>query len=473
MTAPSSRPMGEMNSTFDIVVIGAGPGGYVAAIHAAQMGLHTACVEREDRLGGTCLRVGCIPSKALLESSERYAQARESLAAHGVRVSGVKLDLAAMQARKDEIVRSLTEGIAYLFSKNHVARFAGQARIAGPGKVVVTGSGAETTLEAKNIIIATGSRPAPLPGVQMESERIGTSTDALAYAEVPRRLAVIGAGYIGLELGSVWRRLGSDVTVLEFMPRILPGMDSGIAADARTLLERQGLKIVTGARVQSAVQDGEVCRVTCDGMEPLECDRVLLAAGRVPETTGLGLAEAQVRTAPKGFVLVDENFQTSLPGVYAIGDVAGGPMLAHKAMDEGVACVDGITGRPIRMNYSAIPGVVYTHPEIASAGKTEDALRESGQSYRKGVFHLRANGRARCLGETDGMVKILADAATDRLLGVHIIGAHAGDLIAEAATAIAFGASAEDLALVSHAHPTLAEALKEAALASRGQAMHE
>ncbi len=478
-------------NTHDLIVIGAGPGGYVAAIRAAQFGLNVACVEREPQLGGTCLRIGCIPSKALLESSEQYAVAQEALGAHGVKVGSVELDLAAMLKRKDQIVTGLTKGVEALFKKNKITRYAGHARLAGPGRVSVApvtadataASAAPVELSGKHILIATGSRSATLPGVALDGDRIGTSTEALSYAAVPQHLVVIGAGYIGLELGCVWRRLGAQVTVLEYLDRILPGTDEEIAAEALKLLKRQGLEFrlgarVTGARVEakgrgikgSKDQEGDrPCVVTCEGSEPIRCDRVLLAVGRVSETTDLGLETVGVRFDDRGRITMNDHFETSAAGVYAIGDCIRGPMLAHKASEEGVACVEHMVTGYGHVNYDAIPGVCYTQPETAGVGQTEDQLKAAGVEYRKGISQFRANGRARALGQVDGKVKVLADAKTDRILGVHIIGPRAGDLIAEAAAAIEFGASSEDLARCCHAHPTLAETLKEAALAVAGR----
>ena len=465
----------------DLVVIGSGPGGYVAAIRAAQLGLDAACVELEPALGGTCLRVGCIPSKAMLESSERYHEAAHAMAPHGVVIGSVSLDLPTMLKRKDEIVRGLTGGVDMLFKKNKVTRYTGRGRITGPGRVVVEGAqssggdAAKTTpaeLTAKHILIATGSRSADLPGVKPDGDRIGTSTEALAYSEVPKHLVVIGAGYIGLEMGSVWLRLGAKVTVLEYLNRVLPGMDDEIAGEALRLFKRQGMEFRLGAKVTGAKTTKGRVVVTCEGLEPIEADRVLLAVGRVPNTEGLGLESVGIEPDARGRVPVDEHFQTSSPGIYAIGDVIGGAMLAHKASEEGVACVEQIATGYGHVNYDAIPGVVYTQPEIASVGRTEEELKASGIAYRKGTFFFRGIGRSRALGQIDGRVKILADATTDRILGVHIIGPRAGDLIAEAVAAIEFGASAEDIARISHAHPTLAEAVKEAALAVDGRPIH-
>lgn len=455
----------------DLVVIGGGPGGYVAAIRAAQLGFNVACVEMESALGGTCLRVGCIPSKAMLESSELYRLATGHLAQHGVKVNGVELDLAAMLKRKDGIVTALTKGIDGLFRANKVTRYIGRGSLSSKTTVKVDGP-EPVELTAKHIIIATGSVSAPLPGVQLQGDLIGTSTEALCYPTVPQHLVVIGAGYIGLELGCVWARLGAKVTVLEYLPRILPGMDAEMAADAQKIFTKQGLEFRLGSRVTSArVVDGK-CVVDCEGQPSTTCDRVLLAVGRIPNTQGLRLAESGVDIGKAGRIVVDNHFRTTQPGIYAIGDVIQGPMLAHKAEEEGVACVDGIAGKYCHVNYDAIPGVCYTDPEIASVGKTEEQLKEAGIPYKKGVFPFLANGRAKALAATDGRVKILAHAQTDRILGVHILGPRAGDLIAEAVAAIEFGASAEDIARTSHAHPTLAECLKEAAFAVDGRAIH-
>lgn len=456
----------------DLVVIGAGPGGYVAAIRAAQLGLNVACIEEVPALGGTCLRIGCIPSKALLESSQRFSDARETLGKHGIQTGEVKLDLGAMLRRKDQVVTTLTRGVEALFKKNRITRYAGHAKLQGPGTVAIQGSGDALSLQAKSILIATGSKAATLPGIKLHGDRIGTSTEALSYPQVPEHLVVIGAGYIGLELGSVWRRLGARVTVLEFLDRILFGLDAEIAAEARKLFEKQGLELRLSCRVKAARAEDTHCTVEIQGQEPLKCDRVLVAVGRIPNTDNLGLETAGLELDPKGFIPVDAHFATKVPGLYAIGDVIGGPMLAHKAEEEGIACVEHLVTGHSHVNYDAIAAVVYTHPEIAAVGKTEEQLKEAGVAYRKGSFPFRANARARTLGELDGMVKILADAGTDRLLGVHILGPHAGDIINEAAAAMAFGASSEDLARTCHVHPTLGEALREAALAVAGRALN-
>lgn len=456
----------------DLVVIGAGPGGYVAAIRGAQLGLNVACVEEASALGGTCLRIGCIPSKALLESSERFHEARQTFGAHGIQFDAIKLDLPAMLRRKDQIVNTLTRGVEALFKKNRITRYAGRGTIDGPGAVLVSGAGEPVSLKAKWILLATGSKPAVLPGIELSGDRIGTSTEALAYPEVPKHLVVIGGGYIGLELGSVWRRLGARVTVLEYLDRILFGLDGEIAAEAKKLFEKQGLEFRLGCKVTGARVKGGDCTVDIEGQESVACDRVLVAVGRVPNTAQLGLESAGIQLHQKGFIPVNEHFATSAEGVYAIGDAITGPMLAHKAEEEGMACVERLTGGAGHVNYNAIAAVVYTQPEIASVGKTEEQLKEAGVDYKKGSFPFRGNGRARTLGQVEGFIKILADAKTDRMLGVHIIGPHAGDLINEAATAIAFSASSEDLARTCHVHPTLGEALREAALAVAGRAIH-
>ncbi len=459
------------DTAFDLVVIGSGPGGYVGAIRAAQLGMKVACIEKEPKLGGTCLRVGCIPSKALLESSERYHQATSELKNHGVIVDNVGIDLPKMMKRKDGVVNALTTGVAGLLKKNKITRFEGTGRIAGPGKVVVEGKDA-TTLEAKRIMIATGSISAPLNGVELDGDRIGTSTEALAYPEVPEHLVVIGAGVIGLELGSVWGRLGAKVTVLEYLDRILPGMDTEIATQAQKIFKKQGFDFQLGAKVTGATTDGKKCTVTIEGKDDITCDRVLLCVGRIPCTEGLGLETTKVEQDKRGVIQVNEHYETAEPGIFAIGDVIPGPMLAHKAEEEGVACAEHMATGYGHVNYDAIPGIVYTHPEIATVGKTEDELKESNTPYKKGTFPYMANGRARALGDTDGQVKMLAHAETDRVLGVHIIGAHAGDLIAECAVAMEFGASSEDIARSCHAHPTLSEMVKEAALDVDGRTLN-
>lgn len=454
-----------MTERYDLLVIGAGPGGYIAALRAAQLGLKVACVESESRLGGTCLRVGCIPSKALLEASERFHQAQHEFAEIGIQVGQLGLDLAKMQSRKSSVVGSLTQGVEFLFKKNKVTRLLGHGKILGTGRVAIESSEGTLDVAADKILIATGSKSAPLAGVEVDGEVIGTSTEALTYTSVPEHLVVIGAGVIGLELGSVWLRLGAKVTVVEYLDRILPGMDAELAKEAQRLFNKQGFQFALSSRVTGARRSGDGAIVEIDGSDPLEADRVLLSVGRVPNTDGLGLENVGIETGPRGFIPVNEHFETRAPGIYAVGDVIGGAMLAHKAEEEGVACVERIATGYGHVNYDAVPAVVYTHPEVASVGKTEEQLLEQEIPYKKGVFPFVANGRAKSLGSTDGRVKILAHAETDRVLGVHILGARAGDLIAEAVAAIEFGASAEDIARTCHAHPTLSEAVKEAALA--------
>lgn len=444
----------------------------MAAIRAAQLGLNVACIDENQVFGGTCLRVGCIPSKALLESSHLFHAAGHDLAAHGIKLPSVQLDLAAMMERKNKIVAQLTNGISMLLKRNKVAAYNGRGKLTGVGQVAVSTPQEKLTISAKRILLATGSRPATMRGIEMDGDRIGDSTAALQYPSVPQRLIVIGGGYIGLELGSVWSRLGSQVTVLEAMDRILPGLDLEMGQLARRAFEKQGLSFVTGSWVESAQFDGHECVVKCKDAEPIRCDRVLLCTGRIPCSDGLGLETVGIETDKRGFVPVDSECQTAVKGIYAIGDLIGGAMLAHKASEEGMVCVERMTGMKSHVNYNAIPAVVYTSPEIASVGKTEEQLKEAGVEYIKGICPYGASGRAMALGDTQGRVKVLADAKTDRVLGVHIIGAHAGDLIAEATAAIEFGASSEDIARCCHAHPTLSELLHEAALAVSQRAIH-
>lgn len=457
----------------DLVVIGGGPGGYVAAIRAAQLGLNTACIDENPYFGGTCLRVGCIPSKAMLESSHQYHVAKTDLAAHGVVVSSVQLDLARMLARKDKVVNQLTSGISMLFQRKKVVGYHGRGRLVGNDTIELRSGDTVDQIRARHILLATGSRPATMRAVESDGKLIGDSTMALGFTEVPKHLVVIGGGYIGLELGSVWSRLGSKVTVLEALDRILPGIDAEIGQLAHRTFEKQGLEFRTGCWVESAKVVGDnACQVVCKGMDPIDCDRVLLSTGRVPCSDNLGLENLGIETDPKGFVPVNEDYQTPVSGVYAVGDLIGGAMLAHKASEEGIVCVERIAGMKSHVNYDAIPAVVYTHPEIASVGKSEEQLKDLGIAYKKGICPYGASGRALALGDSQGRVKILADAKTDRILGVHIIGAHAGDLIAEAVAAMEFGASSEDIARTSHAHPTLAELLHEAAMAVEDRAIH-
>ncbi len=461
-----------MSDPYDLIVIGAGPGGYVAAIRAAQLGMKTAVVEREKKLGGTCLRVGCIPSKALLETTELLEKSRHQFAERGIIAPNVTFDLPKMMAHKDGVVAQLDGGIQGLLKKHKIDRHFGHGRLIGDGKVEVAGESGTTQLDGKRILIATGSESTSFPGMEPDGDRIGTSTEALSWPEVPGHLVVIGAGVIGLELGTVWRRLGSKVSVLEYLPRILPGTDSQIAHEAQKILQRQGINFHLGTKVQKVSSDGKSCRVEIDGSEPIDCDRVLIAVGRRPCTDHLGLDQAGVETDQRGFVRVNSAYRTTASGIYAIGDVIGGAMLAHKAEEEGIACVEKLVTGHGHVNYVNIPGVIYTAPEIASVGETEDALKERGHKYRIGRFSFSANGRARASGHMEGFVKIIADGENDRVLGVHIIGAHAGELIAEAAVAMEFGASSEDIARCCHAHPTLAEAVKEAALAVDKRAIH-
>ncbi len=468
-----------MTDSFDVVVIGGGPGGYVAAIRAAQLGLSTACVEKRGTLGGTCLNVGCIPSKELLHSTHLFEQAQHGFAKRGIRVpGGIEVDLATMMAGKDKVVRDLTRGIGFLFRKNGVEHVAGVGQIAGLGRVEVTPEeGEPRTLQARNIIIATGSEPASLPNIEIDETRILSSTGALALDAVPKHLAVIGGGYIGLEMAVVWSRLGAKVTVIEFLDRLLPNMDSDIARDMQRILAKKGLAFMLGHKV-AGVEAGEgsvtlsVEKRASGEITTVEADAVLVAVGRRPYTAGLGLENVGIETDIQGRISVNDCFRTDAAGIYAIGDVVRGPMLAHKAEDEGAVCAEIIAGQSGHIDYNAIPGVVYTWPEAAAVGRTEEALKEAGIEYAVGRFPFQANSRARCSGETQGFVKILADKRTDRVLGVHILGADAGTMIAEAALAMEFGASAEDIARTCHAHPTLSEAVKEAALAVDGRPIH-
>ena len=453
---------------YDLLVIGAGPGGYVAAIRAAQLGMRVGVVEKEKALGGTCLRVGCIPSKALLETTERIYEVKKGLL--GAKVQGLEVDLKALLAYKDKVVQANTQGIEFLFKKNGIARHLGTARFLSDRKVLVEETGEE--LSARFILIATGSAPLIPPWAQVDFERVVTSTEALSFPEVPQRLIVVGGGVIGLELGVVWHRLGAEVVVLEYMDRILPTMDAELSRAAEKVFKKEGLAIRTGVRVTAVLPQAKGARVELEGGEVLEADRVLLAVGRRPYTEGLALENAGLATDEKGRIPVDEHLRTPIPHIYAIGDVIRGPMLAHKASEEGIAAVEHMAKGFGHVDYQAIPSVVYTHPEVAGVGYTEEELKEKGIPYKVGRFPYAASGRARAMGETEGFVKVLAHAKTDRILGVHGIGARVGDILAEAALAIFFKASAEDVGRAPHHHPSLSEILKEAALAAWEKPIH-
>ena len=467
------------NETYDLVVIGAGPGGYVAAIRASQLGLKVAVVEKGATLGGTCLNVGCIPSKALLQSSHVFEETAHDLAVHGVMVGEVKLDFAQMMKRKGEVVGATTKGIEFLFKKNKIAWLQGAGRIDAAGKVSVLGAdgAVKDTVTAKNILIATGSEVTPLPGVTIDEKKIVSSTGALELTEVPKHLVVVGAGIIGLELGSVWRRLGSEVTVVEFLDRIAPGIDDEITKHFQRALQKQGLKFKLGSKVTKAESGGSGVSLTVEPAkggtaETLQADIVLVAIGRRPYVAGLGLDKAGVKLSKRGRIVVDGHFQTSVPGIYAIGDVIDGPMLAHKASEDGVACAETLAGQKGHVNWDLVPSVVYTQPEVAWVGKSEEQLKASGVAYKIGKYPFTADPRSRANARTEGFVKVLADKATDRVLGVHIIGAEAGTMIAEAGIAMEFAASAEDIGRICHAHPTVSEAMKEAALAAWEKPIH-
>jgi len=463
--------------TYDFVVIGSGPGGYVCAIRAAQLGFKTACIEKRETLGGTCLNIGCIPSKALLAASEKYEEAKEHLGAFGVKVGEVGLDLAGMLAHKDKVVKANTDGVAYLFKKNKIDWIKGSAAFTGPNTLAVTNGGENQTITARHIVIATGSEVMPLPGIAIDEEKIVSSTGALSLPAVPKKMVVIGGGYIGLEMGSVWQRLGAEVLVVEFLDRILPGMDGEVSKQMQRILQKQGMKFRLSTKVTSAKAGKSGVKLTVESAqggdaEAMEADIVLVAVGRRPYVEGLALDKAGVALDERGRIRTDGHFATNVPGVYAIGDAIVGPMLAHKAEDDGVAVAEIAAGQAGHVDYDTVPGVVYTWPEAASVGKTEEQLKEAGIAYKVGKFPFTANGRARAMNMTDGFVKILADAKTDRVLGAHIIGPEAGTLIAELVLAMEFGASAEDIGRTCHAHPTLEEAVKEAALAVDGRPIH-
>jgi dihydrolipoamide dehydrogenase len=463
---------------YDLIVIGTGPGGYVCAIRAAQLGLKTAVVEKRATFGGTCLNVGCIPSKAMLHASELYEEAGHSFAQMGIKVGKPSVDLAALLNYKEQNVDSNVKGVAFLFKKNKIDAYHGAGRVVAPGKVEVTEADGKTqTLETKNIVVATGSDVARLDGIDIDEKRIVSSTGALDLAKVPQKLLIVGAGIIGLEIGSVWRRLGAEVTIVEFLDHILPGIDSEVARQFHRLLQKQGIAFKLSSKVSAIDSSGKVLKVKVEPaaggtVETLEADVVLVAIGRIPYTEGLGLDAAGVKRDNRGRVIVDPHFQTNIAGIYAIGDVIAGPMLAHKAEEEGVALAEILAGQAGHVNYEVIPNVVYTYPEIASVGKTEEELKAAGIAYQVGKFPFTANARARANLMTEGFVKILADAKTDRVLGVHILGPDAETMIAEAAMAMEFGASSEDIARTCHAHPTLSEAVKEAALAVAKRAIN-
>ncbi len=463
---------------YDLIVIGTGPGGYVCAIRAAQLGLKTAVVEKDKTFGGTCLNVGCIPSKALLYASHMFEEAGHDFEKMGIKVSKPKLDLAVMQKFKDTGVEGNVKGVEFLLKKNKVDAHKGRGRIVAAGQVEVTAEdGSKQTLETKSIVIATGSDVARLRGIDIDEKQVVSSTGGLALDKVPEKLLVVGAGVIGLELGSVWRRLGSEVVVVEFLDRILPGMDGDVVKQFQRVLTKQGMSFKLSSKVTGVARSGKRLTATVEPAaggtaESIEADVVLVAVGRVPFTEGLGLDEAGVAKDNRGRVVVDAHFQTNVPGIYAIGDVIAGPMLAHKAEDEGVAVAEILAGQAGHVNYDVIPNVIYTFPEVASVGKSEEELKDAGITYNTGKFPFTANGRAKVNQQTDGFVKILADSKTDRVLGVHIVGPDAGTMIAEAAVAMEFGASSEDIARTCHAHPTLTEAVKEAALAVEKRAIH-
>jgi dihydrolipoamide dehydrogenase len=465
-----------MAKQFDIVVIGAGPAGYVAAIKCAQLGMSVACVDARDTLGGTCLNVGCIPSKALLQASHKYDEAQHHLSRFGVTIGNVSLDLNAMMSHKTNVVNELTKGIEFLFKKNNIARLNGYASFISASELNINNDGKESTITARHFIVATGSNVSTLSNIQIDEQRIVSSTGALELTRVPKHMIVMGGGYIGLEMASIWQRLGANVSVIEFADRIVPAMDQEVSSALQKILEDQGITFFLKHKVLSAEPSKDVVTVTMESSDGtssnLDADVVLVSIGRRPNTDGLGLSAAGIELDAKGFISVSSTYQTSAPNIYAIGDVIGGLMLAHKAEDEGVAVAEIIAGQKPHVNYAAIPAVIYTHPEVASVGKTENELNAAAVEYKVGKFPINANGRAKAAGETKGFVKVITHSKTDQILGIHIIAADAGAMIAEAALAMEYGASAEDIARTCHAHPTTAEALKEAAMAAWNKAIH-
>ena len=466
-----------MESNFDLVVIGGGPGGYVCAIRAAQLGLKTACVESRGALGGTCLNVGCIPSKSLLNLSENFHKAKKDFNKQGIEIDGIKLNIEKMMSNKNKSVQVLTKGVEFLFKKNKVTKFVGTAKIISSNLIEINNNGKKEKISADKIIIATGSNATSLPNIDVDEERIVTSTGALNLSEVPKKMIVIGAGVIGLEMGTVWRRLGSDVEVIEYLPRILPGMDNEVADKFLKIMQKQGLGFKLNHAVESGIIENNkvlltVKDITTGDNKKLEADVVLVAVGRKPNTEGLGLDSLNMEIDRNGFITTNEKFQTSISNIYAIGDVIRGPMLAHKAEEDGVAAVEIINGEAGHVDYNLVPGIVYTSPEVAVIGKTEEELKENQISYNKGIFPLSANSRAKAISHTEGFVKILSDKSTDKILGAHMIGHEAGTVIHELSMAMGFGASSEDVARICHGHPTVNEAIKEAALATYSKAIH-
>ena len=467
-----------MKNDFDLVVIGGGPGGYVCAIRAAQLGLKTACVESRGALGGTCLNVGCIPSKSLLNLSDNFHKAKKDFNQQGIEMDGVRLNIKKMMSNKNKSIQVLTKGVEFLFKKNKVTYFKGKGVLFSKNDIIVYESdNKRTNINSKNIVIATGSEPTSIPGIDIDEKNIVSSTGALSFSEVPKKLAVIGGGYIGLEMGSVWSRLGSDVTVIEYLDHITPGMDREISNEFQKILTKQGIKFKLGSKVQSVNKKGNLVSIKYTNLENskeeiLDFDKVLVSVGRKPYTEGLNLTKVGVKKDSKGRIEVNEKLQTAISNIYAIGDVIKGPMLAHKAEEEGIAVAEILAGQAGHVNYDVIPGVIYTSPEVATVGKTEEQLKKENKSYKVGKFPFMANSRAKVNNETDGFVKILADKKTDKVLGVHIIGPHCGDMIAEMALAMEFGASSEDIARTCHAHPTFSEAIKEAALAVDKRPIH-